>query len=410
MGRVMGLDQHYEQNDKKAALWWAVYLGDRLSSMVLGLPSNVNDFQYGLNIGEAFLPDAPQSRSFMVRSAVVAGRIMERCTRKGAPFSVSLSHADDLEAEMDHLATSVPPDWWSLPKQFPEKTSEIDELRERLVQQVYYFHVRMHIDLSHLGDAPGSPNWPSKLRCMEAARQLVKRAILLAQKPNDQTLFECKTNDFVGFIAASVLTIGLFSLGNDVDQSLVSEDQFLIDTMKGIFQQEEMLRKCQIARQCGRTLDILTKPRESGDNPKDKVVIPYFGTVVKKAHEHAPSKASEGPQGRSQPISAPGNVKPTHDTSMELSWEGQNTAWHQPYQQPTPQNSTPQQSTPGQTFSLTEPSASDLFGDSLYWELENSAGFMTGDFNPLLDPAMADLGQDWNVFTGFDGAPFSIAT
>lgn len=336
----------------------------------MGLPSGVNDFQFEFSVG--FLQNATLQRQFMVRCAFVAGKIMDRCTQNGTPFSVGISRGEDLEAEMNVIAANMPLEWWNLPVTLPGPGSELDELRARLLQQAFYFQVRMHIDLSHLGEAPGSPHWQSKLKCMEAARQLLRRAVLLSSRLEEWRLFECKTNDFIGFIAASILTIGLFTLGNDVDQRVVSNDQYLIDTMRNNFHKEEILRRCQIARQCGRTLELLNNPREAPDSLSGKIIIPYFGTVVRKGQLQSPFEAANSISGISTPQS-------TNRTA--------------PYQQ---SNNT-------DTMGIDGQPAPDLFSDNLYWELENSGGFFTGDFNPMLDPAMVDLSQDWSLFSNLDG-------
>lgn len=46
---------------------------------------------------------------------------------------------------MDEIATSMVEDWWDTSAKFPGPSPELDQFRERLLQQFYFIHVKFYL-------------------------------------------------------------------------------------------------------------------------------------------------------------------------------------------------------------------------------------------------------------------------
>ncbi|KAL4880756.1 hypothetical protein BJY04DRAFT_218913 [Aspergillus karnatakaensis] len=266
-------------------LWSSVYHGDRFCSLLLGLPYGLHDIHCApiIEVAKQTLSLAAQ---FVLQCAVISGRIIDRNLN---PAKLSFAKAIEMDEELEALASPLPDSWWALPAYLPEHAAEteMDTLRERLLQQFYFYWVRVYLHLPFLTKSDTtSPNATSRTICIEAARQVLRRYRLLrGRNSTAKCLFKCKTTDFACFTVAIVLLIGLFHSDAAVSNPRVNEDDLaLIAAVDSILHTEECEKNCALAAQCRKTLRVLS---ETAGETRE-VVIPYFGVVVRRP-PHRPS-------------------------------------------------------------------------------------------------------------------------
>lgn len=278
-------------------LWSAVYHGDRFSSMLLGLPYGLNDNHYQSAITVSGMS---QGFYFALNCAVISGKIIDRNLTPGKP---SYAKAIELDEELESIASPLPKDWWMIPND-PEqslKPFESDNLREQLLQQLYFFWVKLYLHLPFLVDSSmGSPHYFSRMACIESAKQILRRYRLLRHRnKSGYCLFECQTTDFACFTAAVVLLVGTFHCTAAVLSPNVEEDLELVAATDKILLDEELKSDCKVAAQCRKVLQMLSL---KGPEPSDEyreVVIPYFGAVIRQRSRHT---QSSNPRNLSQSI------------------------------------------------------------------------------------------------------------
>ncbi|KAF4419903.1 hypothetical protein FACUT_11343 [Fusarium acutatum] len=209
ISEVMGLYRRDLVSPRLKSIWWAFYHGDRFSSLLLGLPYGFNDAHLGPTAEPSNVPIYPEQR-FVLRCAFIAGKIIDRNMMPGKPSSASSMLLDE---QMDTIASSMSLGWWDLPESLPNSHTETDELRNLLLLHFYFFHVRINLHLPFIvGTESTSPRSSHRLACLEASRQLLKRFTLLRTQIQGFSIFDCKTSDFVGFMA-SAPTISSDALG-----------------------------------------------------------------------------------------------------------------------------------------------------------------------------------------------------
>ncbi|EED16463.1 hypothetical protein TSTA_015490 [Talaromyces stipitatus ATCC 10500] len=271
--------------------WCAVYHGDRFTSMLLGLPHGCSD-----SILEPQFKNVtntmPLEHHFTHRCAVVAGRIIERNV---ASAKLAYSELMAIDEEMDAIADSTPQSWWAIPDNLLiSYILNFEELRERLLLHFYFFHVRLHLHLPSMTTSKTvhATTHVSRLACIAAARQLIKRFnVLNMMTPKGKRLFECKTSIFVAFTGAVVLALGMCHLidlrYSEVDSQ---EDERLLLTFYAALQDEERRNGCNISSQCRTALGALLTVtphghgRDGGSNLSAdempcEMRIPYFGKI-----------------------------------------------------------------------------------------------------------------------------------
>lgn len=211
----------------------------------------------------------------------MAGQVIEQIL---SPANPSFAKAMDLDERMESIYTSAPCGWWDLPIQLPSDRTELNLLVERLLVQFFYFHVRMyiHLPLLKLHFRPMSHD-VSRLASTAAARQMLKRYLILRTRVGGVSLFDCKTSDFVGFTAAVVLHLGL-SNPSKVSSVPASEDLHLLQEVEGLYWTLEQESGCKIASQCRSAMSLLAAPLVDGTS-EQRVPVPYFGSVVRRRVE-----------------------------------------------------------------------------------------------------------------------------
>lgn len=304
---------------------------------------------------------------------ILAGKIIERNLVAGKP---SLAQTMSLDEQLDAIAAMLPETWWTIPDRVSGLTPD-DQLKEKVLQQFYFFHVKSYLHLPFMAKSTGGPTAViSTLACMGASREMLKRFLVLRSTIQGSYLYECKTTAFLAFTAAVILILGLGDLSHMSAASSPSEDMGLLTAVRDIFRQAARRDRCKISSQCCNSLDMLmgfpcSDPSTARqDEDPDKILIPYFGIVVRRRTSQISDRPEEvGPQihqGEASSIS-----------------------------QPTPSN--PQMGSQGQgvEFPAFEYSGLGLTGDNV-------------DFDVWTDPSwsnslMMDLDQDWSLFTDFGG-------
>jgi hypothetical protein len=328
----------------------------------------------------------PESREhmFVLRCAVLAGQVIDRNVMAGAP---SFAKTMDLYENMDTISSSMPKDWWRVPKELPRTESELDSLRDRILQQFYFFHVQTYLFLPFLATTVATPTRNvAKDACEGPCREMLKRFLLLRVDNQGAPLFECKTSDFVAFTAAVIflLTRSVSTADDDHSREKAVEDLSLIMSTKEIFAREERRKGCTMSAQCDATLDLLLQTRDeprttniirkSGD-----ISIPFFGALVRKAT--IPPPAHPAPSHPVQNSSEPSSQALASADSVTVSWGDIGVLPAFEYAGYNLPNAIPPAD--AQTVDLGGYGPSE--GDPLSW----------------LDAATMDLGQDWSTFTNF---------
>jgi hypothetical protein len=294
-----------------------------------------------------------------------------------------------LDEQMDVIGSSLPGSWWTLPDDLHNSGIEIIGLRERLLQQYYFFYVRINIHLPFLAESSETPPRESHRRaCAQYSRELLRRFVILRSQVQGSSIFDCKTSDFVGFMAAICLLIGRSnSVSKDpLPQSEFDETRYLITLVNKIFMREEKESGCRIALQCRKILEILSGSVVEGGKPwteqlPQRIAIPYFGFISRNSTQQA---MTESGKFRSQDMIASDLEKQIY-TAPYLT---QNTA-----------------NMPG--VDLGRDAMSETTGNDTYWTFDDYEGLPADNLSGWLDTAMLDINQDWDVFLN-DYGDFSM--
>ncbi|KFA69305.1 hypothetical protein S40285_09213 [Stachybotrys chlorohalonatus IBT 40285] len=320
IAQLMGLHDGHAQRSQ-GQIWWSIYHGERFTSLLLGLPSGFNDRAYEIELSRS-LPDLVGKEAwthyFVLGCAIEAGKIVERNT---SPHTLPIKTQDNLE-RMDILRRLGSSQWWELPVSLPPFGNELDCLVDRMLMQLFFFHVQMYTHLPSMVSDKHDAN-TSKDSCQSAARELLKRYLVLRQRVHGTYLFECKTSDFVGFTATIILLLWMH------EQSTNSQaDLQLVHEVKAVFDQLKIESDCPIAVQCSGALQVLCPRNEAGDFEDDrprKIDIPFFGSIVRNKK----ATVSEDTIGLESEVAESActdfhyllsNTLPISSTSQESSW------------------------------------------------------------------------------------------
>ena len=187
---------------------------------------------------------------------------------------------------MSTVASSMPATWWEIPTAPPTERTNIGELRDRLIQQLYFLNIRTYIHLPFFDKSVARhDNSSARMACMEACRQLLRRYLLLRSKVEGEYMYDCKLVDFIGFTATIILLIG-HSFSAD---SYIKYDRRLVSSVEQILLQQEREDECHMARQFRQVLQMLSEsPTNAGPAfytagvEDQQIRVPYFGIVMRK--------------------------------------------------------------------------------------------------------------------------------
>lgn len=249
---------------------------------MLGLPSGFSDRFYELEASTPLVEPALYDSwvaQFVHRCALEAGDVIDRNVSKAKTLPASRKPSQ----RMVELEASAPAGWWDLPTSLPSPGAELDRLVDILLVQLFFFHVQMYTHLPCLTAETGAAidGNASKQDCSSAARELLKRYLLLRSRVKGAYVFDCRTSDFVGFTAALVLLLCTHT------QPLPSwsEDRQLIGDTEKLFLRLQRETGCIVATQCLKTLQLLNPWSTMQHSPFDlpqEIQIPYFGRLVRR--------------------------------------------------------------------------------------------------------------------------------
>ncbi|KAJ4328898.1 hypothetical protein N0V84_000686 [Fusarium piperis] len=341
-------------------IWWAIYHGDRFTSLLLGLPHGFNDALLDTSEPKDVDSSSPEVwiPIFIHKCAVTAGEVINYLISPGKP---SFAKAMSLDEDMDNIYNSVPSSWWDIPDKLPSSRTELNNLVDRLLIHFFFFHIRMYIHLPFLKNSSSSASQEVvRLACTGTARQLVKCFLVLHTEVDGASLFDCKTSDFVAFTAAVVLLIG-----NSIsDGSSRPQDLQLVADAERIFQASEE-EGCKMAGQCRRALVLLSSPPQNGSSTQE-ILIPYFGRVVRSVQTQSPDD---------RPVSGYPQLALS---TTEASSSGAQSTW-------------------GSAYSLDYMGFTPALAMNEMWEFGRTSEDDT--MSPFgLDVGMLDIDQDWNLF------------
>jgi hypothetical protein len=234
------------------------------------------------------LPDKsePPEHQLILQCAIVAGKIVDRNI---APAKPSFPKTMELYHQMDTIAALTPDSWWEIPDKPPAPGADLNRLVERLLQQFFFFFVKLHLHLPFLvKTAAGSAYTISAIASMDAARHMLSIFLVLHTKVDGFPLFQCKTSDFIGFMAAIILLLGSESTSNLSTLRENHGDKSMIESAWRIFRNEEGESGCKMATQCRKVIGMLADIRDTDDLDHDsfdglrEIPIPYFGTIIRK--------------------------------------------------------------------------------------------------------------------------------
>ncbi|KAH8883476.1 hypothetical protein GQ53DRAFT_752956 [Thozetella sp. PMI_491] len=275
---LMDLHRKETESPVERRLWLAIYHGDRFTSLLLGLPHGFHDAFLSVNLRTS-TENGPSPLRFVQETAFVAGKVIERNVSTTKP---SFALAMLLDEEMHKIRGIMLEEWWTVTDVLPSSHEGADDLRERLLQQFFFYHVLMYIHLPFLGSDDYLHD-ASRISCMMAASQMLRRYKLFRAEGQGGVLFDCKTSDFVAFTAAVVIQIGLYGAGSK--QSEHHEHMQLVVDIEEILHRERRARECRLAAQCLHTLSVLSSwGRRDASCYTTEIAIPYFGVVARKQH------------------------------------------------------------------------------------------------------------------------------
>ncbi|CAI4214298.1 unnamed protein product [Parascedosporium putredinis] len=150
---------------------------------------------------------------------------------------LSLSIDEELEA----ISSILPAEWWHVPTALPDSESGIMELREKLLLQFYFHHVRTYLHLPFLAtnEVPAGQSATSQGIALNASRKMLELLLLLrAEVSPGVPLFECATSDFVGLTAAVILALCLYTVDSPGKAGRYEGDWQLISQARDMFRRE----------------------------------------------------------------------------------------------------------------------------------------------------------------------------
>ena len=345
-----------------------------MTSMLIGLPYGFNDMHFGDTVANIIKTSPSPMLRLSFSAALLAGKVIDRDV---SPNSPSFAYAMDLDEQMIKVATVMPDSWWDVPSE--PHDAESDDLRQRLVLQFYFFHVKLYIHLPFIGQSSTEASYHvSRLKSMEAARELLRRYNTFRCEVYGSCLYECRTCDFIAFTAVVVLMICTSRPSEQMGSQNSKEDSDLVTVTEGILEKQE-IKGCRIARQSRETIQFLSGREivtmQSTFRQSNGIRIPYFGTVVKRPLDPKPASAqfpfAQSSGGSSEPIQS--SFPPPNDRTLPLSTDPYNIEYWRPETPP-------------------------LISADSSWGVGNNSNDSMGLWS---DSSMLEIDQDWTTLIDF---------
>lgn len=355
-------------------LWWALYHSDRYISLLLGLPYGCIDAHYGISFET--IEDKPglMLQRFLISCSICASKVIDRNL---APSNTSPALTRGVEEQLNILYASMPSDWWNVHIIPSKPGSELGKLREKLLEQFYFFQIRVYLHLPFIFKSCSTSvtGYQSRMLCAESSRQLLRRYLVLRTKVEDEYIFDCASTDFTGFMAAVILLICLAGSINTLDVQLSDEDARIMKSVHQTFNKLES-EGYKHSTEYLKTISMLRRAQtdEIADNETPftdqarSVSIPFFRVLI-----NGPFRPFALPQDTAARVQASAVARSAVPGASVAQTEVNSG---------------------GANGSLVDyPSSSQLddFFDNMDWEVDNFTNFTFDDVYSWVDSALLTL-------------------
>jgi hypothetical protein len=278
--------------DRGRYLWYQIVKCDRYVALILGVPS-------GTSPSQKFIPDDAQTtlggtELYVAKLCDISCRILDR---NEGEASGAFAATQDIDERLENLSKERPQSWWQIPESIDgELLLVVDESFERLMAQIWHFQLEALLHTPFMLRAASERRYEySKISCLRASRELLKRWIFL--RTAGYSSFNCKIVDFQAFISSVTILLGILNpenLGWTGSQQDM-EDRSMVNTVIATLETISYgLEKDTLATQ---SVDVL-KNLMSIDmrNPCSansmRLTIPHFGTITLRNDRSCAQKAA----------------------------------------------------------------------------------------------------------------------
>ena len=227
------------------AIWISIVCMERVSSLLLGLPTSVAD---------VILTPPEMGNDLIVRLGNVAGRILERNRIEVPQQALDLTR--DIDQELVKIANQMPSIFWR-PMDFARLVRDTrgasNEIR-RALDHGRYYNLVIQLHLPHmLCPTHASQRMYSKIACVNAGREILSRHIDL--QSFEPAICRCRMIDFPALIAGMALMLAhaishcgtrsenMFAHQRPSDRAMVERTLENMDFVSEL-QQDTLLVKC----------------------------------------------------------------------------------------------------------------------------------------------------------------------
>lgn len=392
--QLMGLHRS-RGSPERDSIWWSLYEGDKLMSLMLGMPHAISDKHCNLEVNGQSIDNVISTKGFIAKVAQFAGKVIDR---NQAIQESAFSSAMDLDHEMDRYAAKMPTEFWdNQPFNLPVDSVAAIEWQERILTILCYHQTKVYLHMPFMLKSTTNTGYDySRDACFNGAREMLRLYHML--RAPGTPFYSCKAVDFVGFTASVLVVLGLLGYGRTGTEHPEQDerDWQLIDTSIEIFKRASSEKGGKVAEQSYQALETLAHVRNIDcegpdlDGCSSKIAIPFFGTISVqrgKSFKHTASKRtpSQAPSICSGTApTTPSLDSLTHTTTASTSGSSTNDksfiAYDGFYMPPTPYDT--------QQLSSAGGSAGDAMAGN--WPVAN--GFLWENVGNM------DIDQDWSWF------------
>jgi hypothetical protein len=381
-----------QANLNPEAMWISVVCMERVSSLLLGLPTSVAD---------VVLTPPTMGSDLIVRLGNVAGRILER-NRIEAPQQ-ALDLTKDIDQELITIADQMPSAFWQ-PSNFArlarDSQEAFDEIR-RALDHGRYYNLIIQLHLPHmLCPTHASQRAYSKIACVNAGREILSRHIDL--QSFQPVVSRCRMNDFPALIAGMALMLAhAISHCSDKSENMFAHqhasDRAMVERTLENLEFVSELQPDTLLVKCAKLLtELLAIEEDAAQQHRRSVVQPQHGTEAREYGRNmliARAPFLGGIRLSKEGIAAAGTSRADQDNSLSESTNiGGIGAIHV-------NNSRPAETDPTQTTSDAPEQVSNV---SHVAQAVSDDFVMQGDYDVLDGATSLD---DW-AFLGTDTAFF----
>jgi len=283
--QLMGLHRNRAGSPERDSIWWSLYEGDKLISLMLGMPHTISDKHCNLEVNGQPIDNVHNAKTFIAKVAQFAGRVIDR---NQAIQESTFSSAMDLDQDLDHYASKMPADFWVIEPFMtsPDSIASI-EWQEKILTILCYHQTKVYLHMPFMLKSTANSGFEySRDACFNGAREMLRLYHIL-RAPGNPT-YACKAIDFIGFTASVLVVLGLLGYGRGGIENPEQDerDWQLIDTSIAILKHASTERGGKVAEQSYQALEQLAEIRKFGDcegpDTDDcgcKIAIPFFGTI-----------------------------------------------------------------------------------------------------------------------------------